>query len=538
MQEKIALEIIHTIGGKYGLTKVKIPEGNKHFTNTYNQVRNFVNLVIVHASSILNNVAIQKKVTKKCKKLLGNVDNASLQKSREEKEMARQIYIASENTKNHNFKGTSQDFSDEQYTKIGFEQNKHGADKNLNCFVRNADPDSVNLQNELTIEDKTFEYKENNVEEIIELEKVLCNPKHLLLICELAFSKLKDNFHAQFVFNSAVKEFVDNTFDFRNNTMLRAQSAFNSAVEEYVDNTFDFRNNTMLREIAINYFMSFWPKASRVLSVDHLKLENNCGYDIFGNRYVCAFNSLFNTHRRNPDNKEFVSAGGILTNQQVVDLYKSGGYPNIEQSENGFIEKYGFDYGPRLIPENSLNQSFATNDISSRGRTMLAFLVWTINTNARLSQSKYIKQEKKDKLRITEYRYAIKNDVMDSPMSKFTHSYTGIGNPVKHPFPPKTHLTQLHLLLGYIPNTTDPEYIQMMMCHNLIYAAMGINVAYCRFYNSEEKSVVWFPSKDCNFWTLIPFYSFSCVSPFISTIICVEYRGHVWSATQKIRNFI
>jgi hypothetical protein len=96
--------------------------------------------------------------------------------------------------------------------------------------------------------------------------------------------------------------------------------------EAFINETFNFEGKEYLKPISKEYFERLYRKAASVFRYQDQKIRlklRDCGArDIFGNTDVCSYEAPLELIRRNPDNAEFVSVGGIYDAKKLCEMAK------------------------------------------------------------------------------------------------------------------------------------------------------------------------------------------------------------------------
>jgi hypothetical protein len=260
----LAQEILDTIGGKYGQINLSDEDSIKE-----------MRMAALHASMALYTIKIQRKTTELCKKHVGITEEKL-------KELYPQIIRSSEDLK---------------------------LDEPLKRYIETVDPNKPETNSdELLIKKPRFAYTENNLEEIYELGVLLSNPNVAKEVCYRAWYE-----HLIAVLN--------------NRSQPDSYQLYMQHAKKFIGETFNFEGEEYLKQLVMEYFVKLYKKAEQLFRYPKesicLKLRDCGARDIFGNTNVCSYNVLLELIRRNPDNAEFVSAGGMYDAQEIIELAKA-----------------------------------------------------------------------------------------------------------------------------------------------------------------------------------------------------------------------
>ena len=274
-KEMISKELLETIGGKYGLSEMDSRDDSK-FSN---EIIEFQNMAALHASIAMEQMAVQRKTTEIMKKHI-KLGESDIRRA---------------------------------YTEID-KENDLALDHDFEEYLKQENSNSDEFQ----IDKIEIKNTKNNINDIRELASILNNPDILENIMK------------------AINSSYDHLFEIRN--LLGGYSMLYSIIEdpnkdrefylkktkEFINESFNFVGKEFLKGIAENYFIKIYDKVEHLLKYKdnsvNLKLRDCNGSDIFGNVGVCSYNALLELLRKQKENAEFVSVGGMYDFDKVKKL--------------------------------------------------------------------------------------------------------------------------------------------------------------------------------------------------------------------------
>jgi hypothetical protein len=195
----------------------------------------------------------------------------------------------------------------EQYPEIIGSNEDLKLDEPLENWIKTGDPNKPGTNSdELLLLPLNFKFKDNHVPEIYELGVLLSNPNVAKEVCFRAWEEHLD----------PILKGIPSKSD--------PYQLYLRHAERFIAETFNFTGREYLRQLTYDYFIKLYQKAEQLLRYPDqkikLKLRDCSGIDIFGNVGTCSYNALLELIRRNPDNAEFVSVGGMYDADKISDL--------------------------------------------------------------------------------------------------------------------------------------------------------------------------------------------------------------------------
>jgi hypothetical protein len=305
--EKIAKHILDLLNGNYtpanggpALVVVERPTDNHALLEEYNKLRLFTNLMIIHAAQAIYRVEIQKKATELMRNKIGPRDNRAIKDSQKRKDEKKRL-IGKDN-----------------YERLAKAQNSVGLDSPVNQYLMDiTGPANGQKRNELLLNlESIFANSQPGIKEKCKFAVLLMNPIHIQEITTLAIKKLDldetfsrekpiSNNEVENTFKNAITTYIKNTFILDENNGLHMD--LKNVMQEYFIRCFDLANTIA--------------KLNKTSRMPNMKLVDSNGLDIFGNSNTCTFNAMFNSFEKNTGNRHLVTVGGVLTKEQLKDLY-------------------------------------------------------------------------------------------------------------------------------------------------------------------------------------------------------------------------